>query len=93
MFEKLSTRLGGWANGWLVLALVATLVVWEAATLPILQAAPGRDINPLGARYFVPWVAGLVDLPRTRRSWSCSPHFLANQSFWPGWPHSAPWGK
>jgi hypothetical protein len=34
------------------LALVAAFVVWEAITLPLLQASPGGTINPLDARFF-----------------------------------------
>jgi hypothetical protein len=41
-----------WARGWLILALFAVFVVFEAITLPFLQAAPGGDIESLDAQFF-----------------------------------------
>lgn len=52
MLSKLSKLLHSWARGWLILALVAGFVVFEAFTLPRLQAAPGGSIVSLDAQLF-----------------------------------------
>ena len=52
MLSKLSRLFHYWARGWLILALFAAFVVYVAATLPVLQAAPGGNIEALDARFF-----------------------------------------
>jgi len=52
MLSSLSRRLHSWARWWLILALVAGFVVFEAITLPRLQAAPGGSIVSLDAQLF-----------------------------------------
>ncbi len=52
MISKLSNRFHTRARGWLILALFATLVIWIAVTMPVLQAAPGGHIVSLDAQSF-----------------------------------------
>jgi len=52
MLSKLSRLLHSWARGWRILALVAAFVVFEAITLPRLQAAAGGNIVSLDAQLF-----------------------------------------
>jgi hypothetical protein len=52
MLAILSRRLHSWARGWLILALVAGFMIFEAITLPRLQAAPGGGIVSLDAQLF-----------------------------------------
>jgi len=52
MLSKLSRLSHSWARGWLILALFAAFVVFEAVTLPSLQAAPGGSIVSLDAQFF-----------------------------------------
>lgn len=52
MLTRISNRLDRWANGWVVVALVAVFVAFEAITLPLLQRSPGGDIVSLDARFF-----------------------------------------
>ncbi|NIS80390.1 MAG: hypothetical protein GTO14_09335 [Anaerolineales bacterium] len=52
MLTRISRWFHLWARGWIILALFATLVVYVAITLPILQAAPGGSIVSLDARLF-----------------------------------------
>jgi hypothetical protein len=50
--SNLSRRLHSWAKGWLILALIAAFVIFEAITLPRLQAAPGGNVVSLDAQLF-----------------------------------------
>jgi hypothetical protein len=52
MLSKLSRLFHYWARGWLVLALFAAFVVYVAVTLPVLQDAPGGNIEALDAQFF-----------------------------------------
>jgi hypothetical protein len=52
MLSKLSSLFHSWTRGWLILALFAAFVVFEAVTLPLLQAAPGGSIVALDAQVF-----------------------------------------
>jgi hypothetical protein len=53
MPRKIPRKFYKWAEkGWLILTLAAGLVVYLAVTLPILQAAPGGDIEALDAQIF-----------------------------------------
>jgi len=52
MLFKLSRLFHSWARGWLILVLFAVFVVFEAITLPLLQAAPGGSIVALDAQFF-----------------------------------------
>jgi len=52
MLSKLSKLFHSWARGWLIMALFAAFVVFEAVTLPLLQAAPGGNIESLDAQFF-----------------------------------------
>jgi len=52
MLSKLSRLLHSWARGWLILALIAAFVIFEAITLPRLQAAPGGNIVSLDQQLF-----------------------------------------
>jgi hypothetical protein len=52
MLSKLSRLFHYWARGWLILALFAAFVVYMAVTLPVLQAAPGGNIEALDAQFF-----------------------------------------
>ena len=52
MLSKLSRLFHSWARGWLILALLATFVVFAAVTLPVLKAAPGGNIVSLDAQFF-----------------------------------------
>jgi hypothetical protein len=52
MLAKISRRLDRLGSGWLILALIVALVVFEAVTLPMLQRAPAGDIVSLDARFF-----------------------------------------
>lgn len=52
MINALSSRLQHMTRGWVVLALLAAFVLWEAVTLPFLAESPGGNINPLDARFF-----------------------------------------
>jgi len=52
MLSKLSRLFYSWARGWLILALFVVFVVFEAVTLPLLQAAPGSSIVSLDAQFF-----------------------------------------
>ena len=52
MISKLSGLFHSWARGWLILTLFAAFVVFEAVTLPLLQASPGGSIVSLDAQFF-----------------------------------------
>ena len=52
MLSKLSRLFHSWAKGWLILALFAAFVVFEAVSLPLLKAAPGGSIESLDAQFF-----------------------------------------
>lgn len=52
MMARVSRRLEAWARGWLILAVFGLFLVFETLTLPLLQAAPGGDIEPLDSRLF-----------------------------------------
>ena len=52
MLSKLSRLFHYWTRGWLILALFAAFVVYVAVTLPVLQAAPGGNIEALDAQFF-----------------------------------------
>lgn len=53
MLIKISKNFYKWAKkGWLILALLAGLVIYLLITLPVLQAAPGGDVEALDAQVF-----------------------------------------
>ena len=52
MLTAFSKRLHSWTKGWRILALVAGFAVFEAITLPRLQAAPGGSIVSLDTQLF-----------------------------------------
>lgn len=52
MLPEVSTFFRHYARGWLILVLLVGFVLFEAATLPWLQRAPGGSIAPLDARFF-----------------------------------------
>jgi len=52
MLSKLSRLFHYWARGWLILALFTAFVVYVTVTLPVLQAAPGGNIESLDAQFF-----------------------------------------
>jgi hypothetical protein len=52
MLSKLSSLFHSWARGWLIVALFAAFVGFEAVTLPLLQAAPEGSIVALDAQLF-----------------------------------------
>jgi len=52
MLAQLSRSLYSWARGWLILALIAGFVVFEAVTLPLLQSAPGGGVAALDTQVF-----------------------------------------
>jgi len=53
MLVRISRNFYKWAEkGWLILALFVGLVVYLLVTLPVLQAAPGGDVEALDAQVF-----------------------------------------
>lgn len=52
MLSKISALIHSLARGWLILAIFAALIVFAAITLPVLQAAPGGNIESLDAQLF-----------------------------------------
>jgi hypothetical protein len=52
MLSKFSKLFHYWARGWIILVLFAAFVVYVAITLPVLQAAPGGNIQALDAQFF-----------------------------------------
>lgn len=52
MISALSRLLHHWARGWVILALLGVFVVFVAVTLPLLQSAPGGDIESLDTQFF-----------------------------------------